>query len=811
MVASIMQVMFKTGSQKGLAKFSLGVVAIAILLIVVVLSSSVVQVNAKPDPTPQQVYPGLTNFNTPVLAPNQVDYHFPYVGKEVFEWTYTTPQDIYEAMTAGQADINSFTDISILQAAESNPDFNVTSIPTFGFGQIQFNFARYPYNNTYFRQGIASLIDYSAIESTVCHGGLTCQASPQFLLNSSYPQFYSQAAMNYYQQYESYNPTRAIADFEKAGLLYNAHTGTWSLPNGTAFEPTFLYWAGNDPSTQQAQLLKSAAAKANLTINLVGESITTIIDLTIVPFPHYNEQTWDMLWLGWVFVSQIGPLQLEYLFGEQGYQYENAGGFYNKTIFDMLQQAVDTSSLSQSQSLTDQVQVDLMQQLPYIILWWNVADTVINIHDFRGYAVSPGFGISTDNVHPTGSALNGTFYIPDVSSDVPAAMDIYSAPAASEDSVLYPLYDTPMITSIANPAQLLPWIATNWTVKSGLNISTPDGPLVNGETVTMNFAHNVTFQDGVPLTAMDYNFTLWYLDEAGINSTKPYYIDGLQLNYTAETSQAGLSYGAIPELVYSQVNATNPYQITLYLNTSSVWELYKINSFILPEHIFDSTPPQNLYQKLFINELGSGAYIFDGYSKSEGLAEIVANYAYWKFNPLLLWSNVTQGNTYNVETNVTTLVWNNNTDLFNTIPITNVSSAQMQVGYLSGANAEFLNGQPAVVSMTQLSGSVYTGSLNTAELAPGLYEVTLNATYTAGGLIHHFYRFYSLTVTAAHTTSTTSTSTTTPVVSTTTSQISTTSTTTTTTSGGISTAVIAVIVVIIIVVIGGLILAFRRR
>ncbi len=790
-------------------ELSLSAVLVAALLGALLVSSSAISAQGF-TPTAQSVYPELANFTTSIKSPSAVDYHFPYVGKQVFEWTYTNPQAIYEAMTAGQADINSFTDISILQAAESNPMFNVTSIPTFGFGQIQFNFFKYPYNNTFFRQGIASLVDYSSLQSTVCHGGLTCQASPEFLLNSSYPQFYSQAAMNFYQQHESYNPSRAITDFELAGLHYNANTGTWTYPNGTAFQASFLYWAGNDPSTEQAQLLKSAAALANMTINLQGESITTIIDATSVP---YAQQTWGMLWLGWVFVSQIGPLQLEYLFGQQGYTYENAGGFYNKTVFDMLQQAVDTSSLTQSETITDQVQLYLQQQLPYIILWWNVADTVVNVRDFQGYAISPGFGISTDNVHPNGSALSGTFYIPDVSSDIPAAMDIYSAPAASEDSVLYPLYDTPFMTSIANPAELLPWIAQNWTVKTGLNISTPDGNLVNGETVTMNFAHNVTFQDGVPLTAADYNFTLWYLDEAGINSTKPYSIDGMVLNYTAETANAGLSYGAIPELVYSQVSPTNPYQITLYLNTSSVWELYKLNSFILPEHIFLHTPPQNLYQKLYINELGSGAYVWDGYSKSAALAELNANLAYWKFNPLLLWSNVTQGGTYNEEANVTTIVWDNTTDLFNTIPITNASSVQMQVGYLSGASAKFTNGKPAVVSMTQSSGSVYTGSLNTANLAPGLYEITLNATYTAGGIVHHWLRFYSLTVSPSHSTtsSTPPTSSSVPPTSSTSPSTVPTSPSTTTTSKGISTLLIVAIVVIVILVIAGLVFALRRR
>ena len=227
---------------------------------------------------------------------------------------------------------------------------------------------------------------------------------------------------------------------------------------------------------------------------------------------------------------------------------------------------------------------------------------------------------------------------------------------------------------------------------------------------------------------------MWYLDTPGL-SKGVYNLDGLQINYSVVAqNSAPFYFGSLPTLVYSNVNATNPYQIQLYFNTSSVWTIYQIGIIILPMHIFDKIPPQDLANKLYINELGSGAYIFDGWSKQSGIAETTANYAYWKFDPLTQWTNLTQGQAYTLSANVTTIVWNNQTDLFDTYPIAN-ASAQIQVVHFSGQPVSFTNGSPAVVPMTQVSGSVYTGSVNTANLAPGTYEAVVNATYTLS-LIH---------------------------------------------------------------------------
>lgn len=714
-----------------------------------------------------RVYPELNNFNTSVLSPSQVSYNQPYVRKVVFDWPYSSEEAIYEAMNSGQADIYSFTDPSILESAVSNPDFNVSVVPTFGFYYMMFNFQKYPYNNTYFRRGIMSLLDYSSIQSTVCDGGLVCTASPLFLLPSLSPTFSNPAAFRYYSQYESYNLTRAKLYFERAGLVYSSAGADWLLPNGTVFRPSYIYYAGDSSAQGLAELLQSAAAKINMTITILGEAKSTVLSLQAEP---YNEMTWDMSYSDWLSLAPTVPVTFEYLYGSEGYPVENAGGFDNSTVFNTIDTAYYTSNYTESVALSKQAQVYLMQQLPYVMFDWIVTDTVVNTHDFANYAIAPDTGISTMDVHPVGGALSGTFYEPGLANSAPTSMNIYSAVAASELGLLDEVYDTPLITNISNPSQLIPWVATNWKLDSNLNISVPTGRLVNGETITLDFARNVTWQDGVPLTAADYNFTLWYLDEMGFSSGI-YSLDGLQLNYTTESSSASaFYYDYAPGLVYSQVNSTNPYQITLYFNTSSYWNIYDLNSPILPMHIFDRIPPQSLYNALYTNELGSGPFIWNGWSEQQAVAEVVYNPSYWKFNPLVQWTSVSQGGPLTLSANVTTIVWNNQTRLFDYVPITN-ATARIQVGYLSGASALFTNGTPATVQMSHISGSIYSGSIGSSALGQGLYEAVVNATYVAGGVQHEFLRFYSFTVTPPVSRATT-TSATSPISSSSTSPTS---------------------------------------
>jgi ABC-type transport system substrate-binding protein len=789
---------------------SIPFIFVVVLLILLVFSTPGITLFALSSKnTSFRVYPNLANFNTPVLSPGQVSYNQPYLRKIVFDWPYSSEEAIYEAMNSGQADIYSFTDPSIIKSAESNPDFNVSVVPTFGFYYLMFNFQKYPYNNTYFRRGIISLLDYSAIQSTVCNGGLTCTASPLFLLPELSPTFANPAAYQYYLEHESYNLTRAMLYFEKAGLVYSSADSKWLLPNGTAFQPTYIYYAGDVDAQDLAELLQTSAAKINMTINIVGEAKSTVLSLQSEP---YNQMTWDMSYSDWLSLLPTVPVTFEYLYGSEGYPVENAGGFYNSTVFNTIDAAYYTSNYTESLALSKLAQVYLMQQLPYVMFDWIVTDTVVNTRSFAGYAVAPDTGISTIDVHPVGSALNGTFYEPGLANSAPTSMNIYSAEAASELGLLDEVYDTPLITNISNPSQLIPWVATSWNVVSNLNTTVPTGKLVNGEAITLNFARNVTWQDGVRLTAADYNFTLWYLDEAGISSGT-YSLDGLQLNYTAESSRASaFYYDYAPGLVYSQVNSSDPYQITIYFNTSSYWNIYDLNSPILPMHIFDKTPPQSLYNAVYVDELGSGPYIWDGWNKQEALAEVVDNPSYWKFNPLVQWTNLSQGVPLTLSANVSTIVWNNQTQLFNYVPITN-ATAQMRIGYLSGSEARFLSGAPAVVPMTA-SGSVYTGTLNTADLSPGLYEVIVNATYTANGVPHEFLRFYSLTVTPSVATSTSTTASTAAVstgASSPSPTVTSASTAVSTTASSVSTSLVVVIVLVVVVIVVAAVLALRRR
>jgi hypothetical protein len=96
---------------------------------------------------------------------------------------------------------------------------------------------------------------------------------------------------------------------------------------------------------------------------------------------------------------------------------------------------------------------------------------------------------------------------------------------------------------------------------------------VNGQAVTFTFAKNITFSDNVPVTAYDYNYSLYALNVA-ISPSLP----------TAFSPFIGGVAG--PLGLWADTVSNGGYSITMYMNTSSVWNVEDLNVPVLPMHIF---------------------------------------------------------------------------------------------------------------------------------------------------------------------------------------------------------------------------------
>jgi len=163
-----------------------------------------------------------------------------------------------------------------------------------------------------------------------------------------------------------------------------------------------------------------------------------------------------------------------------------------------------------------------------------------------------------------------------------------------------PLGAAPVNSKVANV--FMDWMTTSWTA-SHFTGATPVGgtdfqvqatpgtathnptlahtsqPITNGEKITFNFRQNMTWSDGFPVTAADYNYSLYVEDEAG-SPTLP----------DTVTPFAYSMYG--PAGLIADTCTT--YSCTMYLGSYNVWNVGLLNDLVLPQHILNYFNPDLL-------------------------------------------------------------------------------------------------------------------------------------------------------------------------------------------------------------------------
>ncbi|WP_088899916.1 ABC transporter substrate-binding protein [Sulfolobus acidocaldarius] len=737
----------------------------------------------------------IANFNAPILNPSQVIYNEPWVGTIVYTYAYSTHTDEFNALLDGKVDFITLTHVSEIQELEKAPYNNTAFLaiaPAESFAQVAFAFGNNLTANLYFRYAIASLINPQNVTSYVLDNGVLGTDYPFFVSPSLqvYKAWFNSQVESYYEQYQSYNLTRAIMYLERVPGITHVN-GQWYY-NGQPLKLTFYYTYPPETLKKFADLLQSSAAAINLTIVPVQETFAALENQ--IQTPPYND--FNMSTFGW---TNIGPFPNSWMDGIYTSP-ANVAGFSNSTIDATLQKALNAPTLAQEIAYTKEAELLLQQQLPYVIYVWFNAIQAVYLPGWADYIYlqygTPTYAINIMDVHPTNQALNGTFIFSSITSGFPRHINIYASVSVYAFNTLDDMYDSLAITSFANETQLMPWVASSWTITSPVNMTLPNGDkIVNGTILTVNLVHNDTWIDGYPLTAYDVNFTVWYYDLPGMMGTNTF--DGVHLNYTYLSQEDFINgdlFGTITALVWT--NVTNPYQIVFYLNSSSYVNDYLVLSEypIMPLHAIGPVNVVTLYHSTLAPEISSGPYRFVSLNEEAKTVTVTYNPYYFRINPSIFMQNVTQGQTYTFTANFTYYTWDDATSSLVPHQVSN-GTATMWLNYLEVPGKSYTNATPPM-PMKMVAPGVYQGSINTSNLAPGVYEVVSKVTWNNGA--NELFYYGSINVTKPLTTVPPATSSTAPP----------TSSTTTSTSLPL-TAIVAVIVVVIIIIAAVVIL--RRR
>jgi ABC-type transport system substrate-binding protein len=217
---------------------------------------------------------------------------------------------------------------------------------------------------------------------------------------------------------------------------------------------------------------------------------------------------------------------------------------------------------------------------------------------WAGWCNTMGYGCDTFwsmlDMHTVANEWNNGMTI-DYGFKVPELKDvnIIYANFLYDLNVLGEIYESLLASNSSNVAQIIPWIAWNWTV------GTYEHPTYGTcSKVTFSLRPDVCWSDGYPLTLADVYFSFVEIkaDLAATHHPKPWWWSNVQdiLSFTI----------------------LDPYSFEVLLDVKSYWALYWIGgSYILPKHIWKPIIMTGDPEKTFAdpNVIGSGPWLFNGY------------------------------------------------------------------------------------------------------------------------------------------------------------------------------------------------------
>ncbi len=499
------------------------------------------------------------------------------------------------------------------------------------------------------------------------------------------------------------------ATYPCSSVILGSAPATW--PSACQFHPLFWYRADDPLRTGVAtQLCSSAISMIGFHINcqgtygsgghIYGPAAEAVVSpgSYISPTagntaPVWNSavvngtgavDVWDMYTYGWI-------TSANYVWAAEFFNSQFAGtsvnfGNYNYQPINILSNALlYASTMTAARTAAKALAYDLQIQLPYLMSFYQNTLWAVRSAGWTGYANVPTTGPDTGgglyytllNVHPTNNPYGGTFKLAlHQVADTGGMNPLYNTNWVWQADIYGEIYETPLGTYPSqynvvnsffnwmtvgkgtNPSQWVqPFTGTTGTGPGWFQMQGAQGvanKITNGQVITFTFRNNITFSDHVQLTAYDYNFSL--------------YAWGITLPPTlpdTDTPISGLMAGSAG-LWATYINPANPYQIKLYINSSSVWNLANTQVLVLPQHIFKYfnvdllstasgamdltqpysaamdasflapgvTSPSAFVQSLPNLEVGSGPFYLYAYNGITGAGELLKNINYqraaWK-------------------------------------------------------------------------------------------------------------------------------------------------------------------------------------
>lgn len=243
---------------------------------------------------------------------------------------------------------------------QGNGKFTVTTSPSLEYFYLSINVAPYGQGNPTLRnlsvrQAIAHALNLTYITKTIYHGYASTLASVLSPTN----QFYMSSLSLY-----SYNVSLANKMLNDSGFTVYSNGYRENASNTSQkLDYTVLVPSGDSLEIDAANLMAQNLSAIGVKLNVLAET-TGSMAAAIWPNMTHDMDLWD-----WFDNIQSAPQLLSVFLSNQVVTGTSDSGFTNATYDSLWSQLLNATSTAQAQSLSDQMQAILHDQLPYIPLF----------------------------------------------------------------------------------------------------------------------------------------------------------------------------------------------------------------------------------------------------------------------------------------------------------------------------------------------------------------------------------------------------------------------------------------------------------
>ncbi|MFW9954500.1 MAG: ABC transporter substrate-binding protein [Candidatus Thorarchaeota archaeon] len=483
----------------------------------------------------------------------------PFLDKVVYSVLTQDDQQVI-ALQDNEIDlIGDMVDPSFLETLNQAENIEVVNVLRNGYGYLTINTGKYPYNITAFRRALAFALDKEAISDDVWDGlsvpqdSVVAQVNP-FSIEGQLPYTYYEANIPLGNQL-----------LDDAGFLDIDDDGFREAPDGSDFDVLVECSSSSNIAIQVGEIAEAALTAMSINANSVSTDFYEYLnrlnyhgDFDIV-FLGVSYNNFDVNWLAYNYWSEYADEP-----------FWNSPAFKNETYDSWRDQLLHATEYDEVYEAAIEMQKIWVYECPEIVCYENILLSAYRSDKFEGWVNSPIDGVPgfwTNYKVRVRESLGGPFG-GTLRWSNPLDIDSFNfmvSTSAYTANVLNSVYDS-LIQPGPDGLDVL-WLAESYTIEThDDNPAIPDGY----SRFTFNILQNVTWSDGLPLTAEDVVFTMNYFRDGKSNP------QGSNLNEMT-AAYAPTTYTAVIEF-----------------GTESYWHLHSIGfNSIIPKHVFESIGADN--------------------------------------------------------------------------------------------------------------------------------------------------------------------------------------------------------------------------